>query len=1001
MLCLIPLNFSVFAQQGGGAADENPVAPVTKRRGSKTVQGEFVPGQILVRFRGGEEVAGMSDKSTSSLWVRSRSGREIPVEIENFEGSEIVEGLRIARVQPEDTLHAVEALNALPEVLYAEPDYIWRKSLTPNDSRFSEQYALQKISAPQAWDKTTGSKSVVVAVIDGGVNTAHPDLQGNIWTNPGEVAGDGVDNDGNGFIDDVNGWDFTTCTSSSPTSPAVCGNNTVFDGEDGDDHGTHVAGTIGARGNNSNGVAGVNWQVSIMSVKVLGPDGGSTSNIIRGYKYVKMMRDRGINVRVTNNSYGGAGISQSAMAAISELNTSGILFVAAAGNESTDNFGIPHYPSNYDLPNIIAVASTNNSDIISSFSNYGARIVSMGAPGSSILSTVPTSVSADGYAYFSGTSMASPHVAGAAALVLSANPTIPVKNLRGALAYTGDVLPSLQAKTTTGRRLNLNAALLSGQENDVTAPSAPANLQVIGTSGRTVTLRWTAPGDNANTGTAADYDFFLVNPTTGVRLLLPTTLLPAQAGTVQSANVSLPYQTYSGTVELRVYDNAGNFSSSSVPVSVTQNGASDPYIVTLSAPGALSVGGTRLALDGDDVLLPGTGASLPFGLPYFGRTGFDTPTGVIASSNGVLYFVGEGATDPPRRDNGDGDDAESSVQGLQGQMMIAPMWDDIMIDTSLRPDAGLYMVTAPDNSTVIFRWQGVTFDTPLSNNTTRGNQPVNFEVELRRNGTIIMRYGAGQVAPTNTKLFPVVGISNGEPNAYVVASHTSETTLKNLTNAQTVTFTPRPAGPPPPPAYTISGRVADSSNNSIPGVTMTMSSAAGTTFLQTDSGGLYSFPNIATGTYTVTPSKPGYTFSLPSQTFSVTNVSLVGNFTAVPQVPALLAEEGTSRAVALDSVTQVRGPFPITTLNNFSTDHYTRVMLFVSNFVMGPGDNLSIVSVQAQGIPLAVESVGKVPGVDASYIVVRLTNQLPAGDLPMTIKVRGATSNTLTLAIRR
>ncbi|HYO90135.1 MAG TPA: carboxypeptidase-like regulatory domain-containing protein, partial [Pyrinomonadaceae bacterium] len=205
-----------------------------------------------------------------------------------------------------------------------------------------------------------------------------------------------------------------------------------------------------------------------------------------------------------------------------------------------------------------------------------------------------------------------------------------------------------------------------------------------------------------------------------------------------------------------------------------------------------------------------------------------------------------------------------------------------------------------------------------------------------------------------------------------------------------------------PTTYTISGRVANSSNTGIAGVTLTMTGAAGAT-TQTNTSGNYSFTNVAAGAYTITPSRPGYTFNSASLTLNVTNANLVGNFTAVPLVPAMLTEEGsTTRAVALDSVTQVRGPFPITTLSNFSTDSYTRVMLCASNFVMGPGDDLSIISVQAQGIPLAVESVGKVPGLEASYIVVRLSNQLPAGDLPLTVKLRGVTSsNAVTLGIRR
>ena len=204
----------------------------------------------------------------------------------------------------------------------------------------------------------------------------------------------------------------------------------------------------------------------------------------------------------------------------------------------------------------------------------------------------------------------------------------------------------------------------------------------------------------------------------------------------------------------------------------------------------------------------------------------------------------------------------------------------------------------------------------------------------------------------------------------------------------------------PPAGHTISGRVADSSNTSIAGVTITRSGTSGAT-TQTDAAGNYSFTNVAAGTYTITPSKPGYTFNQPSQTLSVTNANLVSNFTAVPLVPALLLEEGTTRAAALDSVTQLRGPFPITTLFNFSTDRYTRVMLFASNFVIGPGDGPSIVSVKAQGIPLVVESIGPVTGLNqVSYIVVRLSNQLPAGDLPLSITLRGATSNTAILSIR-
>lgn len=730
---------------------------------NKNPQVEFVPGEILVRFRT-EETAVSKEHGIAPLRTNNR---EIALEVEPFDGSELVEGLRVAHVEPEQTLDAVEALNRRADVVYAEPNFIWRSTATPNDPRFPEMYGLRNISAPSAWDITTGDRNVVVGVIDGGIDINHPDLQANIWRNPGETANNGVDDDGNGYIDDINGYDFHNNDASVYDSPTI------------DDHGTHVAGTIGATGNNALGVVGINWQVSIMALKVLGTESGSgsTSNIIRSYRYAKMMRERGINLRVLNNSYGGSGKSQAALDAILELNAAGILFVAAAGNDGTDNFSFPHFPSNYDAPNIIAVASTNISDNLSGFSNFGARVVSVGAPGSGILSTVPNG----GYASFSGTSMATPHVTGAAALVLAANPNLSVQQLRGVLAFSGDVLPSLQSRTTTGRRLNVYRSILSAQENDTTAPDPASNFRIASQTGRNLTLAWTAPGDDGNAGTASDYDFFFTNSATGLRTHLPATTfaLPAAAGSQQTATVSVPYRNFSGTVELRAYDNGGNFSSTTASVSISQNAGSDPYIVNLEAASGLSGGGTPLNLIGDDVFRENH--ALPFTFPYFGQN----YNSLTVSSNGALYF-----SRIPRDvdDQSIGLDASSSAVALTGQTMIAGLWDDIRTDRG-----GDVFVVQPNADRVIFRWQAVTYDTPLSGGTTRGENPVNFEIELRRDGAIITRYGSG-----NTRLFPVVGISGGEPDAYVVASHTSENSTRNLTNAQTVTFAPRSVTPQNP-----------------------------------------------------------------------------------------------------------------------------------------------------------------------------------------------------------
>jgi subtilisin family serine protease len=833
--------------------------PAAKGQANIVEGAEFVPGDVLVRFR--TETAAKTAEA-ASLPLRAADGGEVSVE--QFGGSEMVRGLRLAKVDPARTLEAVKELANRDDVLYAEPNYIWRTKRTPNDPCFNSvapcpvsggMYGLNKINAPVAWNTTVGSRSVVVGVLDGGVNVNHDDLKANIWTNPGEVV-NGFDDDGNGFIDDINGWDFHNKNSS------------VFDNEPGDDHATHVAGTIGATGDNNVGVVGVNWNVSIVSLKVLGPDGGSVSNIIEGYNYARKLRESGVNLRVLNNSYGGPNKSLAALNAITQLNNAGILFVVAAGNGGgdsigDDNFSFPDYPASYDAPNVIAVASTNSADNLSGFSNFGARLVSIGAPGSGILSTTPNNT----YSIFSGTSMAAPHVAGAAALICSANAAcandsgvnsgLTTSQLRGMIAFTGDRISALETKTTTGRRLNLANALASALENDTTAPAAPGNFRVTAQSGRSVTLAWTAPGDDNNGGTAADYDFFFVNPTTQAKLLLPTTLVPAPAGTQQTVAVDVPFINFSGTIQLRAYDNAGNTSAASVGVTIPVNTSSDPYTIAFSgAAGIAPITGTSI-VTGDDKYVT---RSLPFAFPFYGVN----RTNLTVSTNGVLYF-----STPPRRDNGDGDDVPSSVQAMQGQTMIAGLWDDIDINTAVRPDSGVF-VTQPDATRIIFRWQGVTFLTPRVN--------VNMEIELRSDGTIQMRYGE------NPRVFPVVGISGGEPDAYVVASHTREFVSPNqpisLSNAQTVTFSRRLAQ-----VFTISGSVRDANGAGLSGISVFLNGGQNAV-TSTNGNGAYSFTGLASDVaYTVTPSHPLYNFAPPSVNIASLTSNQAANFTATLKNP--------------------------------------------------------------------------------------------------------------------
>ncbi len=767
-------------QEGSDGANDAASSPATQR-GAKGAR--FVPGEALVRFRD-EAAAESAERLGAEIVVEDQIGAvsrgRARARVERFGGEGIVPGLRLARVDAARTLESIAALNARPDVLYAEPNFYRYLMTTPNDPKFTDGtlYGLNKINAPTAWETTRGSESVVVGVVDQGIDINHPDLAANIWVNPGDSTVDGVDNDNNGRIDDTNGWDFAD------------NNRTVYDpgdsGCDGvcDSHGTHVSGTIGAVGNNGVGVVGVNWNVKLMSLKIFSPGTNSAAQIA-AYSYAAMMRNRfvstngaqGANVRVLNNSYGGGGSEQSELDAIRALNDAGILFVASAGNDNRDNFSFPTFPANYDSPNVIAVAATNSADGRSSFSSFSSRLVSIGAPGSSILSTTPNST----YSTFSGTSMSSPHVAGSAALLLSVAPDISVQNLRGALAFTGDRIGSLTNVTTTGRRLNVANALAAAIEPDTTAPAA-RTLSVTAQAGRSVTLGWTAPGDDGTTGApAADYDFVFVNGSTGERTVLPSGLQPAAPGVNEAVVLDLPYRSFGGTVEMRAYDNRGNFSTSAVAVSVPVNQGSDPYIVSTFAAQPLSADGTNIGLNGDDRYQ--FNRPLPFAFPFYGQN----RSTVTVSTNGVLYFSA-----PPVRDNGDADDVPSSVAGLQGQTMIAGLWDDNVIDTAARADAGIFVVQ-PDANHVIFRWQGTTFPTPLSPTTNRGVHHVNFEIELRSDGAIVTRYGAG-----NTNLFPVVGISGGEPAAYNIASHTSENALTSLTNAPTVIFAPRPAGPPPP-----------------------------------------------------------------------------------------------------------------------------------------------------------------------------------------------------------
>ena len=442
-----------------------------------------------------------------------------------------------------------------PRVLYIEPNFIVHASVIPNDPQFAQLWGMHNtgqiggtpgadIHAPGAWDVTAGNDSVLVAIIDTGI-FQHADLAQNIWTNPGEIAGNGVDDDGNGFIDDVHGYDFARVALRDPTN-------------DDNGHGTHVSGTVGAVGNNGVGVAGVAWHVKLMAVKFLDQNGsGTLANAISAIEYATRM-----GARVMNNSWGGGPFSQALYDAIRAAGDAGVVFVVAAGNDGTDNDQIPEYPASYDLPNIIAVAASDSNDQLANFSNFGANSVHLAAPGTHILSTWRTG----GYATFSGTSMATPHVTGAVALVLSRFPNMDPASVRRLLMSRVDRIPSMAGRIASGGRLNIARALA---DPDTVPPDAITDLAVAGTDGQWAELHWTATGDDRLIGQAERYELrYSTTPITPDNFALATLVrglaAPEPAGDVDHARASgLDFNTtyYFAIVARDEYGNASGISN--------------------------------------------------------------------------------------------------------------------------------------------------------------------------------------------------------------------------------------------------------------------------------------------------------------------------------------------------------------------------------------------------------------------------------------------------------
>ncbi|NNK48640.1 MAG: S8 family serine peptidase, partial [Gemmatimonadetes bacterium] len=389
-----------------------------------------VPGEFIIKFKAGaseqEKELILSDLNATHIKGFGR----IKAALKRMDGLTVEE--------------AIARYGNHPNIEFIEPNYILTAVETPDDARYDELWGMNNtgqtggtagadISAEMAWDVFTGNSNIVVGVIDTGVDYNHPDLVDNIWTNPGEIPGNGIDDDGNGYIDDIHGWDWV---------------NDDADPMDDNGHGTHCSGTIGGVGNNGTGVAGVNWDVRIMGLKFLSAGGsGSTADAVSAVEYATDMALRYPGeVRVTSNSWGGGGFSQALYDAIEEAGLADMLFIAAAGNSSSNNDASPHYPSNYDLDNVVSVAATDHNDNLAGFSSYGATTVDLAAPGVDILSTIP----GGGYGLSSGTSMATPHVAGVAALTFGRFPAVSALDAKSLILNGADPLDNLSGVVLTG-----------------------------------------------------------------------------------------------------------------------------------------------------------------------------------------------------------------------------------------------------------------------------------------------------------------------------------------------------------------------------------------------------------------------------------------------------------------------------------------------------------------------------------------------------------------------
>jgi subtilisin family serine protease len=708
---------------------------------------KYHPTHLLVRFKKGTP-AGMVHAIHQA--VNARVLRDFHI-VKNLQLVQIPEGHSVQEM--------IRYYRNNPNVAYAEPDYYVHIIGAPNDPEFSSQWDMQNtgqnggtpgadIHAVQAWALTTGSSNVVVGVIDTGLDYNHQDLAPNVWS--ASSAFSATDQNGNLFQCPVGVHGFNMVADTC-------------DPMDDNGHGTHVSGTIGAVGNNAIGVAGINWQVQLLPCKFLDSTGaGSTGNAIACLALLTELKDSGVNIVVTNNSWGGADDSQALQDAIQAAMQDGILFVAAAGNDFSDNDELPVYPASFSLPNVIAVAATDRNDTIVTFSNTGRRTVHISAPGRDILSTTPNNT----YSYDSGTSMAAPHVTGVAALLAANNPNFDWRAIKNSILAGGDTLSPTQ-QTITQKRLNAYGALTCTTGN-VASRLLPVQSTVSGSVGTPITLAFL----NINCSQPAGNVTVTVNPGSQNVTLVDNGTSPDLAANDGIYTGSWT-PTAPGSYSLTFPD------GSTVNVEVLTN-----YGYVQTSYNYVTITGTNLNL-GDDAVATVTS---PFAIP-FGGGSFST---LYVSSNGTISFTDpfDSYLDSPLASIGFADNQ------LYPTTLLAPMWEDLYPEKGTDQNVFWAVTGSAPNREMIVEWRNV-LAYPC-----RGDSAANvtFQVVFKEESSdVLFNYSnvvfGGACSYLDYGQFATIGVM-ASPGQSVMWSNGAEPGLKNT--LALLWQTPPPTGPTSP-----------------------------------------------------------------------------------------------------------------------------------------------------------------------------------------------------------